>query len=226
MSETRHLPCVEVDPADGAPAKSSVIWLHGLGADGHDFEPVVPQLGVDAGLAVRFVFPHAPKRPVTLNAGMVMPAWYDIRAIDLRRDHDIAGIADSAQHIRTLIARENERGIPTERIVLAGFSQGGAMALYVGLRYPERLAGIMALSCYLILEGALEAEAAPANRDTSIFQAHGEMDPMVPLDRGSAAHRRLVELGYSAEWNTYPMAHAVHPQEIQDIGQWLRQRLT
>ena len=163
---------------------------------------------------------------MTLNAGMVMPAWYDIQAIDLRRDHDVAGIADSAQHIRALIARENQRGVPTERIVLAGFSQGGAMALYVGLRYPQRFAGIMALSCYLILEDRLEAEATDANRETKIFQAHGELDPMVPLDRGSAARDRLVELGYDVEWKTYTMGHEVHAQEIRDIGGWLRQRLT
>ena len=226
MSEATHLPCVEVEPRDGIAVKHSVIWLHGLGADGHDFEPVVPHLGLDDGLGVRFVFPHAPKRPVTLNAGMVMPAWYDIQAIDLRRDHDEAGIADSAQHIRALIARENQRGVPTERIVLAGFSQGGAMALYVGLRYPQPLAGILALSCYLILEDRREAEATDANRETKIFQAHGELDPMVPLDRGSAAHARLVELGYDVEWKTYTMGHEVHAQEIRDIGGWLRQRLT
>jgi phospholipase/carboxylesterase len=202
-----------------------VIWLHGLGADGHDFEPIVPYLGLDEQLRVRFVFPHAPKRPVTLNMGMIMPAWYDIRAGDLRRDHDVHGIADSAEHVRALIAREHDRGIPFERIVLAGFSQGGAMALYVGLRHPEKFAGILALSSYLILEDGLESEASRANRDTQIFQAHGQWDPMVPLERGAAARDRLSALDYDVQWTTYPMAHEVCPQEIEDVGIWLTRRL-
>jgi len=220
------LQCVEVEPQGGVPVGGAVIWLHGLGADGHDFEPIVPYLGLDENRGgVRFVFPHAPKRPVALNMGLIMRAWYDIRAIDLRRDHDVEGIADSAERIRALIARENGRGIPTDRIVLSGFSQGGAMALYVGLRHPEKLAGILALSCYSILEDSLSAEASAANRETKIFQAHGERDPMVPLERGRATHDRLVELGYGVEWRTYPMGHEVHPREIQDVGAWLRSRL-
>jgi phospholipase/carboxylesterase len=217
------LKCVEVEPS--RPAKSAVIWLHGLGADGHDFEPIVPYLGLDDRDDVRFVFPHAPRRPVTINMGLIMPAWYDVRGIDLRRDQDLRGIADSAAHVRGLVGRENARGIPAERIVLAGFSQGGAVALHVGLRYPERLAGLLALSCYLLLDETLEAERAEANRSTPIFQAHGTRDPMVPPDRGEAARDRLRELGYEVEWKTYPMAHEVHPQEIQDIGAWLRGRL-
>jgi phospholipase/carboxylesterase len=224
MSETELLRCVEVDPP--GPARSAVIWLHGLGADGHDFEPVVPYLGLDPSLGVRFVFPHAPRRAVTINMGMLMPAWYDVRALDLRRDQDVEGIAESAAHVRALIARENERGIPTGRIVLAGFSQGGAMALYVGLRYAETLAGLLALSCYLILGETLETEVQEANRATPVFQGHGEQDPMVPLARGEAARDRLRELGHEVEWKTYPMGHEVHPEEIRDIGAWLRERLS
>ena len=224
MSAADYLRCVEVEPP--GPARSAVIWLHGLGADGHDFEPIVPYLELDPGLGVRFVFPHAPKRAVTINMGMIMPAWYDVRALDLRRDQDVEGIADSAGHVRSLIARENERGIPTERIVLAGFSQGGAMALYVGLRYPETLAGILALSCYMILGDDLVSEAAEANRVTKIFQGHGEWDPMVPPARGEAARDQLRELGHEVEWKTYPMAHEVHPLEIRDVGAWLPERLS
>ena len=216
------LSCVEIEPS--VPARSAVIWLHGLGADGHDFEPIVPHLGVN-DLGVRFVFPHAPKRAVTINMGTIMPAWYDIVSLDLRRDHDKVGIEDSATRVRALIARENERGIPTNRVVMAGFSQGGAIALHVGLRYPETLAGVMALSCYLVCEDSLERERTAANEGISIFQAHGALDPMVPVARGEATHRRLVEAGYDVEWKTYEMGHQVHPDEIRDIGEWLRSRL-
>jgi phospholipase/carboxylesterase len=217
------LSCVEIEPR--VPARSAVVWLHGLGADGHDFEPIVPLLGLDDDLGVRFVFPHAPRRPVTINMGLVMPAWYDILSLDLRRDHDEKGIRESAGLVRDLIARENERGVPNERIVLAGFSQGGAIALHVGLRHEETFAGIMALSCYLVREEELETERSEANRETPIFQAHGVADPMVPVQRGEASHRRLVEWGYDAEWHTYEMGHEVHPDEIRAIGKWLGTRL-
>ena len=222
------LPCVEVTHpprATGAPPGASVIWLHGLGADGHDFEPIVPYLGLPADLVVRFVFPHAPKRAVTLNMGLIMPAWYDIRVNDLRREHDETGIRDSATRVTALIDREKERGVPAGRIVLAGFSQGGALALHVGLRHPERLAGIMALSCYLACEENLESEISETGRALPIFQAHGTQDPMVPLERGREAHDRLSALGCPVEWHTYPMAHEIHPQEIQEIGAWLARRL-
>ena len=218
-----HLSCVEVEP-DGE-AKRSVIWLHGLGADGHDFEPIVPHLRLDPALAVRFVFPHAPRIPVSINMGLIMPAWYDIRGIDLRAEQDTRGALRSAGQVRALIRRENERGVPAERIVLAGFSQGGAIAMHVALRYPETLAGLMALSTYLVCEDTLEAERSEANRDISIFQAHGELDPMVPCERGVAAHERLVELGYGATFKTYPMEHQVVAEEIEDVGAWLGQRL-
>jgi phospholipase/carboxylesterase len=221
---TELLPCVEIDPP-GDP-RWAVIWLHGLGADGHDFVPIVPELGIDGERGVRFVFPHAPSIPVTVNMGFVMPAWYDIDSLDLRRRHDEDGVRRSAGQLLALVQREKDRGIPSERIVLAGFSQGGAIALFCALRYPERLAGILGLSTYLVCESSLEAERDEANRKTSIFLAHGSLDPMVPHERGEAARDRLVELGYPVEWQTYPVPHAVHPQEIRDVGAWLRDRCT
>ncbi len=217
------LDCVEIEP--DVPARSAVIWLHGLGADGHDFEPIVPQLGVEASHAVRFVFPHAPKRPVTINGGSVMPAWYDIRAMSLSRDVDEQGVLESAVRVHALIARENQREIPNRRIVLAGFSQGAAMALHVGLRYPERLAGIVALSTYMVRDESLENECSEANRGIAIFQAHGSVDPMVPPEAGQLAYDRLTGLGYSVEFKAYPMGHEVHPQEIVDVGQALNKML-
>ncbi len=214
-----RLSCVEVDPR--GPVRASVIWLHGLGADGHDFEPIVPYLGVD-DLGVRFVFPHAPRRPVTINMGLIMRAWYDIRGLDLNREQDERGIQDSAQKIADLLEREHARGVPYERIVLAGFSQGGAMALHVGLRYAERLAGIVALSCYLLFPERLEQERSEANLGLPVFQGHGSLDPMVPVEYGMQARDTLVQLGYPVEWHEYPMGHEVHPQEIADIGTFLR----
>jgi phospholipase/carboxylesterase len=217
------LPCVEIDPP--GETRCSVIWLHGLGADGHDFEPLVPYLGMSPELGVRFVFPHAPEIPVTLNMGMVMPAWYDITEMDLRRRNDEDGIRKSAERVSRLIVRENERGVPTSRIVLAGFSQGGAIALHLALRHPEPLAGIMALSTYLVCQDSIEAERSEANAKASIFQAHGDFDPMVQIARGEESRDRLIELGYEVEWHTYPMAHQVHPDEIDDIAKWLTSRL-
>lgn len=217
------LPCVEVEPA--RPAQSAVVFLHGLGADGHDFEPIVPYLKLGQELRTRFLFPHAPARAVTLNMGMVMPAWYDIRQVDLRHEHDDRGVAESTQQVRDLIARERQRGIPSERIVLGGFSQGGALALHVALRHPEVLAGILALSTYLLFEDSVGTERREENRKTPIFLAHGLHDPMVPLDRGEAARDRLRGLGHEVLWKTYPMAHEVHPEEVRDMGAWLGERL-
>lgn len=228
MSHVELLERVEIHPAGGASsADRAVIWLHGLGADGHDFEPVVPYLGLaeDLKQSTRFVFPHAPRRPVTINMGMVMPAWYDIQQTDLRRQYDEAGVRASAAQVRALIAHENGRGVPTERIVLAGFSQGGAIALFEGLRHPETLAGIMALSCYLVGEDSLDQQRHPANQATPIFQAHGDLDPMVPIARGQEARERLVASGYRVDWHTYPMGHQVHPDEITEIGAWLNRVL-
>jgi phospholipase/carboxylesterase len=217
------LPCVEVEPS--RPANAAVIWMHGLGADGHDFEPVLPWLGLPPESAIRFLFPHAPRIPVTLNQGMVMPAWYDIVEIDLARRHDREGILRSRESIGQLIEREEARGISTSRIVVAGFSQGGAVALDVALRWERRLAGVLALSTYLVLEDELEGELHPSNRSTPILQAHGTHDPMVPVDRGRACRDRLVSLGYSVRWQEYPMQHEVCPDELTLIGQWLAEVL-
>lgn len=216
MTEKSCLPCVEIEPQK--PAKATVIWLHGLGADGHDFEPIVPHLGLDA-LGVRFVFPHAPRRAVTINMGMLMPAWYDIRSSDLGTEPDVAGMQQSVGQVRDLLARETERGIPTSKIVVAGFSQGGAVALHAGLTHPQPLAGILALSTYLVLDG--NDDLAEANRRIPIFEAHGTEDSMVPFEAGERTHRLLEKLGYGVEWKTYPMAHEVIPEEIRDIGAWL-----
>jgi len=217
------LPCVEVEPP--GPAGATVLFLHGLGADGHDFEPVVPLLGFPSIHGVRFVFPHAPSRPVTVNGGMVMPAWYDIRGLDLAQNPDAHGIESSSRLIRTLMEREHERGIPWERIVLGGFSQGGAMALQVGLTHPQRLAGLLGLSCYVPLPNRVRGEEAQANRSTPVFMGHGIDDDIVPVVRGDASRKLLEAAGYPVVWRTYAMAHQVDAQEIVDVGEWLRERL-
>jgi len=216
------LSCVEVEPA--TEAKAAVLWLHGLGADGHDFESLVPYLDIPAEAAVRFVFPNAPSIPVTINGGFVMPAWYDITDMSLDRKHDLVGMERSSAQLRSLIQRENDRGIPSDRIVVAGFSQGGAVALYTALRYEERLAGLMLLSTYLVGD-TLEAERSPANRGIPILQAHGTEDPMVPIRGGEQARAELERLGYGVDWRTYPIQHEVSPLEITHIGAWLRERL-
>jgi phospholipase/carboxylesterase len=212
---------VETGPAP----RAAVLWLHGLGADGHDFEPIVPELNLPATLPVRFVFPHAPLRPVTINRGMVMRAWYDVREDGGERREDEAGVRASQKLIETLIAREQSRGVAANRLVLAGFSQGGAMALHTGLRHPERLAGVLALSCFLPSADQLAGEASPANRDVPIFLAHGTHDAVIPIARARRARTVLGGLGYRVEWREYPMPHAVCPEEITDIGRWLREVL-
>ena len=210
---------------ESAPSPTgAVIWLHGLGADGYDFVDIVPMLGLKA-IPTRFVFPHAPMRPVTINGGAVMRAWYDVRGDAGVRREDEAGVRESQQQIEALIAREKTRGVPAGRIVLAGFSQGGAMALQTSLRHPERLAGIMALSCFLPLTDKVAAEAAPANRDVPIFMAHGTNDPLIPLARARHAHDLLTSLGYHLEWHEYPIPHSVSPGEIRDISAWLQRIL-
>lgn len=203
-------------------ARASIIWLHGLGADGHDFEPIVPELRLPPSLGVRFVFPHAPVQPVTLNGGMAMRAWYDIIALDGNARQDAAGIRASAERVAALLRRENDRGVPDERIVLAGFSQGGAVALHQGLRHPRRLAGILALSTYLPLQDTVEAERHPANAETPIFMCHGSMDPVIDPRMGEQSREQLEALGHPVEWHTYPMAHAVCLEEIRDIGEWIQ----
>lgn len=219
------LDCVVLEP--GRPADAAVIWLHGLGASGHDFPPVVAELGLPEDHAIRFVFPHAPRIPVTINGGMVMPAWYDILNMDFdQRRVDEDGVRASAARLEDLVARERERGIPAARTVLAGFSQGGAIALHAGLRHPERLAGVLALSTYLAVDGDAEDERAASNLDVPILQCHGSQDPMVPMTKGEAARDRLRELGYEVEWEDYPMQHQVCMEEIERIGAWLRRVLS
>ncbi|ARB44937.1 MULTISPECIES: alpha/beta hydrolase [Alcanivoracaceae] len=209
-----YLPCVEIEPPQ--PAETSVIWLHGLGASGHDFEPVVPEL---ARKSTRFVFPHAPQIPVTVNGGMVMPAWYDIISLGGGGPIDEDGIRRSAARIDALIEREIERGIPAERIVVAGFSQGGAVAYEVALRHPARLAGLMALSTYFATADSIQC--SDANQALPIFIAHGTFDPMVPEEGGRRAAETLTAKGYSTDYKTYPMEHAVCLEEIQDIAAFL-----
>ena len=204
----------------GKNPSTSIIWLHGLGADGHDFEAIVPELDLPA-VPIRFVFPHAPMRPVTINAGMVMRAWYDVSDAAIRRE-DEAGVRTSQTHLEALIAREQERGTSPDRILLAGFSQGGAIALHTGLRHPERLAGVMALSCYLPVADKLAAEAHAANRDMPVFMAHGTMDPVVAISRAMQSRELLGREGYAVQWHEYPMPHSVCAEEIRDISAWLQ----
>jgi phospholipase/carboxylesterase len=208
----------------GARPQASVIVMHGLGADGNDFVPVVPELALPPGLGVRFVFPHAPMRPVTINAGMVMRAWYDVFELGGGRE-DEAGIRASQARIEGLMAREKARGVPAGSIVLAGFSQGGAMALQTGLRHPERLAGLLVLSAYLPLATSLPAEASPASQGLPIFMGHGSYDDLIPVARAQRSRDLLLEMGFKVAWHEYPMAHAVCAEEIRDLASWLRGRL-
>jgi len=224
MSDLLETIDIETRPHPAA----AVIWMHGLGADGNDFAPIVPELALGSLPAVRFIFPHAPMQPVTLNNGQVMRAWYDVSFGDLEgrsRQADEKGVRTSQAAIGKLIARENKRGIASRQIVVAGFSQGGAIALETGLRYPERLAGIMALSTYLPLAAKLEAEASAQNRDVPIFFAHGSHDPVIALPMAVASRDKLRELGYNVDWHEYPMQHSVCMEEVADISAWLRSTL-
>ena len=214
------LPCVEVGPR--GPADGAVIWLHGLGANGHDFEPIVPYLELPR---VRFVFPHAPLRPVTINGGMVMPAWYDITALARPGGEDADQVKESSAQVGALIARENGRGIDSGRIVIAGFSQGAAVALHAGTRHPERLAGIMVLSGYEVRARSREAEASPANRRTPMLFCHGTEDPLVPVEAGRAAYEAYATPEREAVWREFPMAHQVSDEEIATVRGWLHDRL-
>lgn len=214
---------VLVEPA--GPATACVIWMHGLGADGHDFVPIVRELGLKPDAAVRFIFPHAPVQPVTLNGGMPMRAWYDIVSLDRGGKVDEKGIRASEARIRELIAGERKSGIEASKIVLAGFSQGGAIALQTALRYPDRLAGLMALSTYLPLADALAQEGSVANRNIPILMCHGQFDAMLPLQLGEFSRDRLIALGHTVEWHSYPMAHEVCREEIARIGSWLAEVL-
>lgn len=213
---------IVLEPA--AAPDAAVIWLHGLGADGHDFVPVVPELGLPAGHRIRFVFPHAPVRPVTINNGMAMRAWYDIKSLSAE-EQDAAGIRASEERVAAIVATQRAEGIAAQRIVIAGFSQGGAIALHSGIRHPERLAGVIALSTYLPVHQTVAAEAHPANRGLPIFMAHGRYDPMVPFDIGRFSAQGLRAFGYDVEWHEYPMQHQVCAEEMVEIGSWLQGRL-
>jgi phospholipase/carboxylesterase len=214
---------VTLEPATKPTA--TVIWLHGLGADGHDFVPIVDELHLPQSLPVRFIFPHARQRPVTINNGFVMRAWYDIKGLGRDGPEDDAGIRESAEVVRDYIAAEVARGIRSTRIVIAGFSQGGAIALHLSVRHAEPLAGVMALSTYLPLRASLEQEATAANRSIPILMCHGTQDPMVPLPMGEWSRDFLTQLGYRVDWRTYPMQHSVCLEEVNDISRWLQDRL-
>lgn len=205
----------------GSEPRGAVIWLHGLGADGYDFVPVVEELGLPETLHLRFVFPHAPMQPVTINQGAVMRAWYDVTGDVRDRLGDERGVRASQARVEMLIAREKERGIPASAIVLAGFSQGGAIAFHTGLRHPEQLAGILALSTYLPLAPTLATESAPAQRDVPIFMAHGTYDALIPIARAVESRDLLRTAGYRVDWREYRMAHAVCAEEIVDVATWL-----
>lgn len=220
---TDYSDCVVRDTAEQP--DRSIVWLHGLGADGNDFAPIVPQLAVTSGLGVRLIFPHAPVRPVTVNGGLPMRAWYDIAGSDISRDQDREGIAASVARVDALIEGERARGIADGHIIVAGFSQGGAIALRCGLARTG-LAGILALSTYLLDAADLDQWMAPANRGLDIFMAHGSEDPVVPVGLGEAAARRLEAAGLAVTWRTWPMPHAVCPEEIQAIDAWLSARLS
>jgi len=222
MDDRMGLEAIEIET--GARPVASVIVMHGLGADGNDFVPVVPELGLPPGLPVRFVFPHAPTRPVTINAGMIMRAWYDVLELGGGRE-DEAGFRASQAIIEGLILKEKAHGITAGRIVLAGFSQGGAMALQTGLRHAERLAGLVVLSAYLPLASTVPGEAHPANRDVPIFMGHGLYDDLIPVARARASRDLLVKQGFRVAWHEYPMPHSVCAEEIRDLGHWLRETL-
>jgi phospholipase/carboxylesterase len=214
------LQCITLDT--GPNPTSSIIWMHGLGADGNDFAPIASQLDLTGCPPIRFIFPHAPVMPVTLNGGYQMRAWYDLYGMDLLKREDEAGIRTSQARIEALIAQEIARGVPSNRIVLAGFSQGCAIALHTGLRHSEPLAGIMCLSGYLPLSTKAGAECHPANQTTPIFMAHGEYDHVIPIQRALESRAILVGLHHKVEWHPYPMEHSVSEDEINDIGAWLR----
>ncbi len=225
MSE-KLLDAIEIEA--GKKPAASVIWMHGLGADGNDFVPIVQELDLTGAPAIRFVFPHAPMQPVTINNGYIMRAWYDVRSGDLEgrsRQPDEKGVRASQAAVVKLVEREIARGITAENIVLAGFSQGGAIALQTGLRYPEKLAGIMALSTYLPLAERLADEATAQNRQTPLFLAHGVQDAVVPYAMAARSRDILVQHGYDVEWHEYPMPHSVCLEEIREMGVWLKRAL-
>ena len=225
MTATQNTPLPTIEIERGSDPTHTILWMHGLGADGNDFVPIIDELALPSDISVRFVFPHAPMRAVTINKGFVMRAWYDVLELSFNRAEDEEGLRDSQRAIELLLERERQRGIMPGRIVLAGFSQGGAMALQTGLRYPEKLAGIMALSCYLPMRQSLATESHCANYSTAIFMAHGNLDSVVPMSLATASRKMLLESGYAVEWHDYPMAHSVCADEMADISSWLQRVL-
>jgi phospholipase/carboxylesterase len=213
-----------VEQETGAAPRWSIIWLHGLGADGHDFEPIVPELVEDDWPAVRFVFPHAPVRAVTINGGVRMRAWYDILGLEIAQRQDEKGLRESIAFVQKLVARENARGIPSERIIIAGFSQGGAIALAAAVRHAEKLGGVVALSTYLPIAESTQAERSEANRGLPVFMAHGNLDPVVGHALGLMSKGFLENLGYSVDWHSYAMPHSVSAEEIEALSSWLGKR--
>jgi phospholipase/carboxylesterase len=216
---TAPLDRITIEP--NVPATSCVIWLHGLGDSGDGFAPIVPELKLPNNHPVRFIFPHAPQQAVTINQGYVMRSWYDIKSMDLHNRADMDGVLESEVKIKTLIKEQIDSGISASNIILAGFSQGGVVGMFTGLRYPEKLAGIMALSCYLPNADTLPEQLSAANSDTAILQQHGDNDEVVPLSAGKMANSLLKEKNYPVKWQTYPMAHSVHPTQVRDIATWL-----
>jgi len=214
---------VLVEPKELATA--CVIWLHGLGDSGDGFAPIVPVLDLPVDHSIRFIFPHAPEQPVTINQGYIMRSWYDIKSMDLHNRADMTGVLESEQLVLALIQEQIDSGIAASNIVLAGFSQGGVLSLFTALRYPEKLAGILALSCYLPTADTMPEHCHEANKNTAILQHHGEQDDVVPFSAGKMAHQLLLDNGYSSQWQSYPMAHSVLPEQIADISAWLQARL-
>lgn len=214
------LPFVENTPTNTP--DSCVIWLHGLGDSGHGFAPIVPELKLPESMSVKFIFPHAPERPVTINGGMRMRAWYDIKSLDFNSRADLEGVIESADQVEALIQKQIDAGIPAHRIVLAGFSQGGVIALHLATRFTQKLAGVLALSTYMCEPSLLATEATDVNRDTAILMAHGDQDEVVPVFMGNAAYKTLTENGFNATWQTYTMQHNVCMQELNDISAWLQ----
>ena len=217
------LPYIETNPV--SEIKATVIWLHGLGDSGHGFAPIVPELRLPDALGVRFVFPHATERPVTINGGMRMRAWYDIKSMDFDKRADLTGVRESAEQVEQLIEAEISNGVPPEKIILAGFSQGGVIALHLGPRFSKSLGGIMGLSTYMCQPELLAGEAHPANQQTPVFMAHGEMDDVVPIAMGKAAYDTLTANQYNVSWQSYRMKHNLNMDEINAISQWLQARL-
>ena len=220
-----ELPLERITVEPKVVATSCVIWLHGLGDSGAGFAPVVPVLGLQQNHSIRFVFPHAPEQAVTINQGYVMRSWYDIKSMDLHNRADMPGVLESETAVHALIQEQLDAGIEANKIVLSGFSQGGVISLFTGLRYPQKLAGIMALSCYLPNADKLPEQLSEANQKTAILQHHGVEDDVVPMNAGKVAHDLLLTKGYNAQWKTYPMPHSVLPEQLEDIGRWLQTTL-